>query len=382
MFVLSKQDNALFRTIATFVTVALVLYAVGTAYMRTAEAANITDVYDLISTSATSTAANHTIQFVSPNGVADGTTIVLDFGVDTAEFDLSTIADGDIDILENGTNVPQVGGWTSGVAGDVLTITFGGDSIAAGATTTILIGLHATNNGGTPSNQIVNPTTPGSYRLGIGAGTEDNGYTHIVIVDQVYITAVVDTVFDFTVIGHAATTTVNGVTETATSTATSIPFGTLSAGVPVVIAQDLTVKTNAINGFVVTAEVDHQMESSTGADIDGFTDSTYVDTPTAWVAPGGGTPNIANENTWGHWGITTEDNDTADSLQSGDEFGANEWIAATTSPRVVFAHSGPADEVTPNIGSTTIGFQVEVTALQEAADDYQAILTYIATPTF
>lgn len=376
MFVLSKQDNALFRGIATLVAVALVLYAVGAAYMRTAEAANITDVYDLLSTSATSTVATHTVEFVSPTGIADGSTIVLDFGVDTTEFDLTGIDDNDIDILEDGTNVP-VAGWSSGLSGDVLTITLGGDSIAAGATTTILIGSHATNEGSPNTNGIVNPTTPGSYRLGISAGVEDSGYTHLVIVDQVYVTASIDTVFNFTVIGHATAGTVNTEAETATSSATSIPFGTLSANTPVVIAQDLTVETNAINGFVVTAEVDNQLESSTGADIDGFTDSTYVDTPVVWAAPGGGSPDINDENTWGHWGITSEDSDL-----NGGEFVGNKWISATTTPRQVFSHNGPADASTPDKGSTTVGFQVEVTALQEAADDYQAILTYIATPTF
>ena len=104
MFVLSQQDNALFRGIATLLAIALVLYAVGAAYIRTAEAVNINDVYDLLSTSATSTASNHTIEFVTPTGITAGQTIVLDFDPTTTAFDLTGIGDEDIDILEDGVN--------------------------------------------------------------------------------------------------------------------------------------------------------------------------------------------------------------------------------------------------------------------------------------
>jgi hypothetical protein len=34
------------------------------------------------------------------------------------------------------------------------------------------------------------------------------------------------------------------------------------------------------------------------------------------------------------------------------------------------------------VGSTTVAYKVEITSLQEAAKDYTATLTYIATPVF
>ena len=378
MFVLPTQGNALFRVIATLVSIALVLWGVG-FQVHQAQAVNITDVFDLLSTSATSTPSNHTIEFVTPSGVADGATIVIDFDPDTTAFTLTGIGDEDIDILENNVNVP-VAGWSSGLAGDTLTITFAGDSIAAGATTTILIGTHATNEG-SPDTQIVNPATQGSYRIPITAGTADSGETRVAIVDQVYVTAQVDTIFDFTVTGFSATgTSANGTTTTATSSATEIPFGVLSNGAVETIAQRLNVTTNAINGFVVTVETDQQLLSSTGADIDGFANATYTDTPADWSSPTNG---VLDENTWGHWGLTSEDSDL-----NGGEFQAclgsatGCWVSASTTPREVFAHTGPADGTTDDIGSTTVAYQVEITGLQEAGDDYRAILTYIATPTF
>jgi hypothetical protein len=69
-------------------------------------------------------------------------------------------------------------------------------------------------------------------------------------------------------------------------------------------------------------------------------------------------------------------------MRTGDEFGANEFIGVSTTPRAIFAHDGPADGITTDVGSTTVAYKVEITALQEAADDYTATLTYIATPTF
>jgi hypothetical protein len=53
------------------------------------------------------------------------------------------------------------------------------------------------------------------------------------------------------------------------------------------------------------------------------------------------------------------------------------------------AHNDPSDGTTgttdatgDDVGETFVGYQIEITPLQEAADDYQTILTYIATPTF
>jgi hypothetical protein len=189
------------------------------------------------------------------------------------------------------------------------------------------------------------------------------------------VTAIVNTSFVFTVAGLATTTTVNTDVTTGSTTATAIPFGVLTAGSAKVMAQRLNVTTNARNGFVVTVEQDQNLLSSTGADIDGFIDGAYTNTPTAWVAP---TNNISLENTWGHWGLTSEDT----TLTAGDEFGAALYVAASTTPRQVFMHTGPSDGTTLDIGETDIGYRIQISPLQEAGDDYSTVLTYIATPTF
>jgi hypothetical protein len=69
-------------------------------------------------------------------------------------------------------------------------------------------------------------------------------------------------------------------------------------------------------------------------------------------------------------------------MDNAGAFDAGEYIAASTSPRSIFSHTGPANGTTNDIGSTTVAYKVEITPLQEAAQDYNAVLTYIATPTF
>jgi hypothetical protein len=140
------------------------------------------------------------------------------------------------------------------------------------------------------------------------------------------------------------------------------------------LGQALTVTTNARNGFVVTVQQNQNLLSSTGADIDGFKDGAYNNTPTAWTAP---TNSITDENSWGHWGLTSEDADL-----NSDEFGSALFVAASTTARQVFSHTGPADGTTVDKGATKVAYQIQITPLQEAGNDYSTVLTYIATPTF
>jgi hypothetical protein len=238
------------------------------------------------------------------------------------------------------------------------------------------IGTNATN-GVTGDTRITNPSGAGSYEIDLGGSMQDSGSTRVAIIDDVVVTANVNTSFSFTISGVATSSAVNGgaTTTAGSSTATAIPFGTLAAGTTTIMAQDLAITTNATQGFAVTVEQSQNLQSSTGADIDGFVNGAYTNTPTAWTAP---SAILANPDTWGHWGLTSEDA----SLSAGDEFGTDLWVAASTTPRQIFQHNGPADGVTANSGSTRVGYQVQISPLQEAGDDYTTTLTYIATPTF
>lgn len=376
MYNFSTNVETLHRVVAMLVATAVLAVSVGA--FNNAQAANLASISNTLSDSDISALSNHLIQFTVPTsspGVIAGNTIVVNF---PAGFVMGSVAFGDIDLSIDGTDqtlaaAPSGATWGAVVSGQNLTLTSGTGVVTAGQIVRIEVGTNATF-GTTGTNRVTNPGTTNSYEFLVTAGAADSGRTRVAILDNVDVTAIVNTSFIFTVSGLATTTTVNTSVTTGSTTNTAIPFGVLTAGVPKVMGQRLNVTTNARNGFVVTVEQDQNLLSSTGADIDGFIDGAYTNTPTAWVAPSN---NILNENTWGQWGLTSEDSNL-----NADEFGAALYVAASTTPRQVFSHTGPSDGITADIGETDIGYQIQISPLQEAGDDYTTVLTYIATPTF
>jgi hypothetical protein len=378
-----RTSNAFSVLQATAATVglAIILWSVGLPSLRFAEAANVTSFSDTLSDSAPLAVSDHTIEFTSPTGILNGGQIILDLtafdtitnGVSFADVDISTSSP-----LTVAADCSATDHASAVFAADVLTITFcsGDDAfLAANGTTTILIGDNAT--GGSANEQIVNPVV-GSYQIPLTAGASDSGETRVAIVDTVLVSASVDTVFTFTVDGVGAGQIVNTLDTTGgTTTATEIPFGTLVANQASTTAQDLTVVTNARSGFVVTVQTDQQLLSSNGSDIDGFANGDYNSTPIPWDAP---SALPGDEWTYGHWGITSDDNTVganAFAVGTGDRF-----VSASTTPVEIFNHNGPTDGTGNGEGTTRVGYKIEVSALQEAAEDYQATLTYVATPVF
>jgi hypothetical protein len=345
------------QVVATLVAVAVTLLSIGV--YATAQAANLTSVSNTLGTSEPAVTSTHFYSFTIPAAATllIGETVTIR-STDSG-FNYSTVVSGDITVRVNGGAPVAVGGF----AASATQISFNNVSATAGQVVTVAIA----------DNEITNPAV-GSYQFEISAGG-DTAETEVAIVATVLVTASVDTSFTFRVLGTATSTSVNGTSTTGSTTPTTIPFGLLVAGQTKTLAQDLTVVTNARNGFNVTVETDGNIRSSNGADIDSFANGTDISAAGSVWNSNLPTTNVALENTWGHWGLTYEDNAAVD-------LGSNEYIAASTTPRTIFSHTGPADGTTANVGSTTVGYQVRITGLQEAANDYQAILTYIATPVF
>jgi hypothetical protein len=374
----------LLQAIAATAILAILLWSIGLPSFRFAEAASVTSLSDTLSDSAPSVGSDHTITFITPTGVANGETIIISLA--DGPFALGSVAFDDVDVMDDTTDLDvaascsgteQVGFATST---NTITLTFcpgDGGSIPAAGTTTIQIGNNATF--GTAGNaQLTNPAV-GSYEINLTVGASDVGSTRVAIIAPVVVTAAVDTSFTFTVAGLPGGTDVNSVVTTGTSTATTIAFGALTANNASSAAQRLSVSTNASYGFAVTVQTDQQLTSSSGADIDGFLNGAYTNTPLSWASP---SASIANENTWGHWGITTND-ETFGLSDPFDVGGAGQlFVSASTTPVQVFRHGGPSDGTTQNIGRADVAYQVEISALQEAGTDYTATLTYVATPVF
>ena len=239
---------------------------------------------------------------------------------------------------------------------------------------------------------VVNPVA-GMYRLNVY--TTDAGETAmyeraepmIAIVDNVLMTARVTSTLNFTISGTATTTTVNGVSCDIDTSASStlLDFGVLDVGASTTICQELTVTTNADDGYSVVVYQDDEMRSDSDSTINSFdnmADGTGSSTPHAWTAP---TVIIDNYETYGHMGFTSDDL----SLAAGDTFGATTDSSlyvgfdgyGSANAVEVMHHNAPADGSTVDKGFTTVAYTAEISALQEAGD-YETILTYIATPTY
>jgi len=379
----TRTTFSLLQAVAAVAIMALTLWSLGGPSLRFAEAANVTHFSDTLSDSAPSTGSNHTFVYNAPNGVEAGGEVVLTF---PASFgNIAALGVEDFDLTVNGSPVTLAGSanlTTWGVSTTTTSITFTSDTgtIASSATVTIAVGTNA-STGGTGNTRITNPGSINSYEINLTSGQNDTGSTRVAIVAPVEVTASVDTLLSFTVAGLGAGETINGTTTTGSSTSTAIPFGQLRAGMATTVAQELSVATNASNGFVVTVQVDGQLVSATGADIDGFADGAYTSSPTVWSGPTG---SIGNEWTYGHWGITTNDDTVSAGMDDDFDVGGsgNRYVSASTTPVEVFRHNGPADGSEPSVGQTQVGYQVQISALQEAGDDYSATLTYVATPVF
>jgi len=355
MHMSSTHVDAMHRVVAMLVAAALLA---GTFAYNSAQAANLTNISNTLTSSEPSVLSGHDIRFTVPTGssIGAGDNITVTFPAGFTG--VSTIITSDLTVTAN-ASAQTIGGFSA--VGQV--VTFNGVVATAGQEVRIILA----------DTKVTNPAGIDSYEFVVTAGADDEGRTRVAIVDTVLVTAIVETTFDFVVSGLDSAEPINGSNTTGSTTATAIPFGVLDHDTVYQLGQELTVTTNAANGFVVTVQKDAPFQSSTGAIIDTFTDGTYENTPTAWVAPG---RDILDELTWGHWGLTSNDD------HNSSEFGTNLFVAASTTPRAIFSHTGPADGSTQDVGLARVGYQVEITPFQEAGFDYQTNLMYIATPTF
>ncbi len=370
------------QAIAATVGLAILLWSFGLPSLRFAEAANVTSFSDTLSDSDVSVGANHTISFVTPSGMLAGENIQVTFPAGFTGIGSLSAEDFDftIDGVDQAVATSSSGAtWGVTAAGQVVDFESGTTALGAGATITIEIGTNATF-GVNGNSRIINPASTGPYEIDLVVGTtNDTGSTRVAIIDDVTVTASVDTLFTFAVDGVAQGVVVNPLATTTGETfPTSIPFGELAADTASTAAQTLTVTTNAANGFVVTVQVDQQLTSSNGADIDGFSNGDFDVTPIPWAAPGA-TP--GQENEYGHWGLSSTDTTLTGALTDLYSGGDN-YVSASTTPVEVFRHDGPTDGSLSGEGTTDVIYRVEITALQEAANDYTATLTYVATPVF
>ncbi len=370
--------------ISLLLIVAVLLWATGIPFIiNSARAAAFTQVSDTLTDSDIGVRSGHRFQFTvqtTINDLGGADTLVFNLAPDGAAFTITNLQVSDFVSESNIDVVTACGGGSSDFTLATTSSTFTlttctGDSIAT--STAVAFTLASS------TSLITNPSSGNSYRINIRslnqgspASILDQSDTRVMILDDVVVTASVNTTFTFTVAGLASGTSVNGDTTSTSTSATAIGFGTLTPGSQVIGGQRLNVTTNAAGGFSVTVKQDQYLTSATGADIDPFLNGNGQATPIAWAAPAN---TLGSEATYGHFGITSEDS----TLSTGDPFGAQLYAGNfATTTREVFYNAGPADGTTADIGETDVAYQIEVESLQEAGQDYTATLTYVATPVF
>jgi hypothetical protein len=246
-----------------------------------------------------------------------------------------------------------------------------GQTLAAGSYT-VVVGGH-TN----PSENLAGYTINLYTKSDTGV-EQENAQVKVYIIDDVNMTATVNASLTFSITGLNALDTVNGVTLTATSTATSTPFGTLSTAASSTVGQQLAVSTNATDGYTVTVFQNQELTNAGSANINSFNNSPNgtgsSTTAQAWAAPAGV---LDATNTYGHMGLTTDD-----STLSANNFTALQYKGLSgVTPMEIMYHDGPALNTVDDVGLAKVAYTVEINALQEAGD-YTNVLTYVCTPQF
>ncbi len=259
-----------------------------------------------------------------------------------------------------------------------------------------------TLNAGDATSSVTSVTNPqksaavgtaDTYKVTVTTNGGENGDVMFAIIEAVVVTATVEATLQFTISGVNNATSAKNTLTTATSTPTTIPFGTLTPNATTVAAQDLSVTTNASDGFFVRVYQDGLLTSAAGDTISTFQDNTPVPVTSTigWIAPSG---TLDATNTYGHFGLASEDqglkvsgNDIicGDPTTGNRAFGtstADLWAGLNGTNRMpVFCHTGPADGTTEHKGRTRVVYRIEISALQPAGE-YTNTLTYIATPTY
>jgi hypothetical protein len=226
-----------------------------------------------------------------------------------------------------------------------------------------------------------NPAGNGSSIMNIytrnGATEIEKAQIAVYILSDVVVTATVNASLTFSLNPVNNGTTINGVVTTGTSTATTVPFGTINSAASTTIGQEIRVSTNASDGYNVTVnKTTADLVTAAAATINSFDNSNNgagSTTPHAWAAPAN---QLGSDSTWGHWGLTTDDSDLATDFTASKYAGLN-----GTAPMTIMSHGGPANGVAQNIGMAKVAYTVEITDLQEAGD-YSTNLVYICTPNF
>lgn len=257
--------------------------------------------------------------------------------------------------------IPTPGGWTvtANVNGTVdLTNASGETPASASARTVILTGI--TNSSVVDTSYYLRFNTYNNTDC-TSSGVDSTTVTFI-NTDGTAVSLGVDPTLSFTVAGTASATSCNGATSNVTTTATTVPFGTVTTSANKIGVQNLTVTTNAGNGYTVYTRYTAKptFGSNTISDHSGSNA-----TPTAFSAAGTEA-----------YGYTTNDSSLGTGTTTRFTSTPNVWAAFTTSNSEVAYSNAAASSQT-----TCVGQQVGIGGTTPAGS-YTTSVIYTATPVY
>jgi len=352
------------------------------------------DMQVLLSDSRPSTVANWTITYDQNNTsgqlqAADTLVLTIPTG-----FSLGSVDETDIDFKVGSTDETLQNAACG--ATDTIRYTVSGQVMtfdpcdsytaeAAGSVIEIEIGLNATF-GVAGNAQITNHATPAVYTVTVDTSDEDAKDALIAVTSGVDLSATVDETLTFTVGGRTTAecnTLVTGGTENNNSTATTLPFGTISSDTFYNECQRLTVGTNAAGGYSTTVQTTTLPTSGANTIAKGSCDTSPACSITVsepWsTATNNGYAYCMKDQT-GDGAATADATDWATAEQCAGGSQAFKLVAranASETPEPVMASAG----ATTTNDVSDIGFRMSIGSGQ-AAGTYNTVVIYIATPTF
>lgn len=262
----------------------------------------------------------------------------------------------------NSNYMPTPGAWTVNAATNgtiLLTDATGQTPASATARKVIYTGI---TNGVTPDTKFFLQFSTYT-NTDCATGPIDNTTVDYIFTNGSTLSLSVDPTLTFTVNAVASGQGCDGTTTTAASTATTIPFGSVSSASNAIVCQDLTGSTNATNGYTIYARYTSKPTNAIA--------QTIADTSGSNAAPA--TFSAAGTEAYGY---TTNDATLGTGTANRFTNPTQNWAAMTTSnAEVAYEPTG--------VNSTTyrIGHQVGV-SLTTHPGSYVTTVIYTITPVY
>lgn len=262
----------------------------------------------------------------------------------------------------NSNYIPTPASWTlAKPANGTLTLTFATGEIPASAAARKVVINGITNSSSADTNFFLRLNTYNN--VDCSTSPIDSATVGYIFTNGSTLSLTVDQTLSFTVNAVAAAQSCNGGTTTATSTATTIPFGTVTAASNGIVCQDLTAATNAANGYTINARYTAQPTNALAQTIANWTGTNAA--PTTFSAAGTEA-----------YGYTTNDATLGTGTPGRFTSGGQKWAAmTTTNAEIAYEATG--------VTTTTyrIGHQVGV-ALTTRPGTYTTTILYTCTPVY